>query len=230
MSGSPGTTLAFDQPAEVWRDLRELWAWCLELAHAPETGGHPSEVEIWGAAAEAARQAGRNYDPGGRGWHAAAGQVAGEAAAGAGVARRRAAGLHWPESRTTAATSPPPLVDSARESARASGPEAAGLLASAALGAGFGGDRAHAAALLAEARQQQATTPNGSNHAFITYVEGELVRRRHQATAIASYVAAVEEARSVGANFVAGVAGVALAAARARTGDPATTALPTATC
>ena len=53
-------TLAFDQPA-IWRDLRELWSWCLELAHAPETDGHPREVEIRGAGAEAARQAG-DYD------------------------------------------------------------------------------------------------------------------------------------------------------------------------
>ena len=56
-----------------------------------------------------------------------------------------------------------------------SGPTAAGLLASAALAAGYGGDRAHAVALLAEAREHEATSPNGSNHAFITYVEGELL-------------------------------------------------------
>ena len=98
-------TLAFDQPA-VWRDLREQWSWCLELAHAPETDGHPREVEIRGAGAEAARQAG-DYD------HAV--ELARHGLAVAGEpgptpGRRRAAGLPWPASRTTAATSPPPPV------------------------------------------------------------------------------------------------------------------------
>ena len=53
-------TLAVDQPA-IWRDLREVWSWCLELAASPEIAGHPREVEILGAGAEAARQAG-HYD------------------------------------------------------------------------------------------------------------------------------------------------------------------------
>ena len=210
-------TLAFDQPA-VWRDLREHWSWCLELAHAPETDGHPREVEIRGAGAEAARQAG-DYD------HAIelarhGLEVAGESGANSKEAARCWSALagvaHYRGDFAAAAR------DWAR-SARASGPEAAGLLASAALAAGYGGDRAHATALLAEARHHESTCPVGSNHAFITYLEGELVAVDDPATAIASYVAAVEEARSVGANFVAGVAGVALASAQARTGD-----LPTA--
>ena len=57
-------TLAVDQPA-IWRDLRELWSWCLELADAPETDGHPREVEILGAGAEARAPGGR-LRPGGR--------------------------------------------------------------------------------------------------------------------------------------------------------------------
>ena len=211
-------TLAFDQPA-VWRDLREQWSWCLELAHAPETVGHPREVEIKGAGAEAARQAG-DYDHAVELARHGLG-IAGETGANSPEAARCWSALagvaHYRGDFASAAR------DWAR-SARAAGPEAAGLLASAALAAGYGGDRAHATALLAEARQRESTSPIGSNHAFITYVEGELVAVDDPAAAIASYVAAVEEARSVGANFVAGVAGVALASARARTGDPATAA------
>ena len=67
-------------------------------------------------------------------------------------------------------------------------------------------------------------TPVSSNHAFITYVEGELLAVDDPSTALSSYVAAVEEANRVGASFVAGVASVALASARARTGDPAAAA------
>jgi ATP/maltotriose-dependent transcriptional regulator MalT len=104
------------------------------------------------------------------------------------------------------------------------GAPAAGLLASAALAAKYGGDRARARALLDDARAQEAIHPNGSNHAFITYVEGELVAVDDPAAAVPSYVAAIEEASSVGAQFVAGVAGVALASAQARTGDVAAAA------
>ncbi len=211
-------TLAIDQPA-LWRDLRELWSWCLELAQAPATVGHAREVEILGAAAEAARQAG-DYD-----------RAVELARRGLGVAEETGAGS--PETArcwsalAAVAHYRGDFVSAARDwarSARAAGPWAAGLLASAALAAAYGGDRAQAAALLAEAREHESTSPNGSNHAFLTYVEGELVAVDDPAAAIASYVAAVEEARSVGANFVAGVAGVALASARARTGDPATAA------
>ena len=67
-------------------------------------------------------------------------------------------------------------------------------------------------------------TSPGSNHAFITYVEAELVAVDAPEAAIPSYVTAVQEARIVGANFVAGVAGVALASAQARTGDLAAAA------
>ena len=197
------------------------WSW----PDAPETDGHPREVEILGAGAEAARQAGdydRAVELARRGL-----AVAGDAGADSREAARCWSALagvaHYRGDFAAAAR------DWAR-SARASGPEAAGLLASAALAAGYGGDRAHATALLAEARQHESTSPNGSNHAFITYVEGELVAVDDPAAAIASYVAAVEEARSVGANFVAGVAGVALASARARTGDPAPRPRRTATC
>ena len=164
-------TLAFDQPS-VWRDLREVWSWCLELADAPETEGHAREVEIRGAGAEAARQAG-DYD------RAVELANVGLAVAGRTEPTPRGGTVLVRTGRRGAL--PRRLRRRVRDwerCSRAVGPTAAGLLASAALAAGYGGDRAHAVALLAEAREHEATTPNGSNHAFITYVEGELARRR----------------------------------------------------
>jgi predicted ATPase/DNA-binding SARP family transcriptional activator len=211
-------TLALDE-ASLWRDLRELWSWCLELAASPETAGHPRELEVLGAAAEAARQAG-DYD--------LAVELARRGLEIAGEARQdsRAAARCW-SALAGVAHYRGDFASAVRDwerCARASGPAAAGLLASAALAAGYGGERARAARLLAEAHQHEAMSPCGSNHAFITYVEGELVAVEDPAAAMGSYVAAVEEARSVGANFVAGVASVALASAQARVGDPATAA------
>ena len=210
-------TLAVDQPA-IWRDLREVWSWCLELGDAPETGGHAREVEIIGAAAEAARQAGeydRAVELARRGLAAADDdtddiRTARCWSALAGVAHYRGE-----------------FADAARDwarSARATGPSAAGLLGSAALAAGYGGNHVLAASLLAEAHERHAAHPHGGSHAFLTYVEGEQVAVDDPLAGIPKYVAAVEESLSVGANFVAGVAGVALAAAQARTGDAPTAA------
>jgi predicted ATPase/DNA-binding SARP family transcriptional activator len=211
-------TLAFDQPS-LWRDLRELWSWCLELAAAPETAGHRREVEILGAGAEAARQAGsydRAVELATRGL-----EIAGEARQASPDTARcwsaLAAVAHYRGDFATAARN-------WERSARAVGSSAAGVLASAALAAAYGGDRALAAKLLDEARTQESLSPNGGNHAFVTYVEGELAGVDDPDVAFARYTAAVEEARSVGATFVAGVAGVALATLQARIGDPATAA------
>jgi len=211
-------TLAFDQPS-IWRDLREVWSWCLEMASAPEIDGDPREVELRGAGAEAARQAG-DYDRAvelarsGLEVSARTGHDVGQAAR---CWSALAAVAHYRGDFASAARD-------WERGARAMGPAAAGLLASAALAAGYGGDGPHARTLLGDARRQGSTSPNSSNHAFITYVEGELVAVDDPAAAVPSYVAAIEEARSVGANFVAGVAGVALASAQARTGDLAAAA------
>jgi tetratricopeptide (TPR) repeat protein len=176
-------------------------------------------VEIRGAGAEAARQGG-DYDR--------AVELAERGLEVAGEARRdsREAARSW-SALAAVAHYRGDFASAARDwerCARAAGPSAAGLLASAALAAGYGGDRAKATALLASAREDESEHPNSSNHAFITYVAGELVAVDDPAAAIPSYVAAAEEARSVGAGFVAGVAGVALASAQARTGDVATAA------
>ncbi|GAB3261534.1 BTAD domain-containing putative transcriptional regulator [Nocardioides dilutus] len=211
-------TLALDQPS-IWRDLREVWSWCLELAAAPETTGHRREVEILGAGAEAARQAG-DYDRAAelatRGL-----EIAGEAghvsAATARCWSALAAVAHYRGDFASA-------TRDWERSARAVGATAAGLLASAALAAAYGGDRVRAAELLDEARAHVSLRPNGSNHAFVTYVEGELAATDDPEAAIGLYTAAIEEGRSVGATFVAGVAEVALASLQARVGDPATAA------
>jgi len=211
-------TLALDQPL-IWRDLREVWSWCLELASAPEIEGDPREVELRGAGAEAARQAG-DYD---RAVELARSGLEISARTGRDVAQ---AARCW-SALAAVAHYRGDFASAARDwerSARAIGPGAAGLLASAALAAGYGGDLPRARALLDDARRQERTTPNSSNHAFITYVDGELLAVDDPGAAIPAYVAAIEEARSVGANFVAGVAGVGLASVQARTGDVAASA------
>jgi tetratricopeptide (TPR) repeat protein len=210
-------TLAVDQQS-LWRDLREIWSWCLELATAPEIAGHPREVELLGAGAEAARQAG-DYDR--------AVELASRGLDTAGVGGPPSATARCWSALAAVAHYRGDFISAARDwerSARAMGPSAAGLLASAALAAAYGGDRARAVTVLAEARRHVELRPIGSNHAFVTYVEGELAAADSPEVALVRYTAAVEEARSVGATFVAGVAGVALATLQARIGDPATAA------
>lgn len=211
-------TLAVDQPS-IWRDLREIWSWCLELATAPEIAGHHREVEILGAGAEAARQAG-DYDLavelGTRGLDVAG--TGGTASATARCWSALAAVAHYRGDFAAAARD-------WERSARALGPLAAGLLASGALAAAYGGDRARAATILADASRQVELRPSGGNHAFITYVDGELASADNPEVALARYTAAVEEAHSVGATFVAGVAEVAMATLQARIGDVATAAV-----
>lgn len=211
-------TLSVDQ-GSLWRDLREVWSWCLELAADPSVPGHPREVEILGAAAEAARQAG-DYD------HAV--RLATRGLELAGEPRQDAVETSrcW-SALAAVAHYRGDFASAARDwerSARAEGPAAAGLLASAALAAAYGGDPGRALTILAEARRHTTLNPNSSNHAFVVYVDGELAAADDPDAAIRHYTAAVEEARSVGATFVAGVAGVALASVQARIGDPATAA------
>ena len=206
-------TLALDQ-GSIWRDLREVWSWCLELTRGDELVRHPREVEILGAAAEAARQAGdfdRAVELAERGLAVAGHDDAATArcwSALAGVAHYRgdftAASAYW------------------ERSAGRAGPVGAGFLASAALAAAYGGDRGRAETLLAGVGALEPLSPG--NHAFLSYVRGELAALDDPSAAVGHHLAAVEEANSVGATFVAGVAGVALASVRAKTGDRATAA------
>ena len=156
-------TLALDQ-GSIWRDLREVWSWCLELTQGDEFVGHPREVEILGAAADAARQAGdfdRAVELAQRGLAVAGPDGAATArcwSALAGVAHYRgdfaAASAHW------------------EQSAGHGGPVAAGFLASAALAAAYGGDPGRAATLLEGVGALEPLSPG--NHAFLSYVRGEL--------------------------------------------------------
>src|SRR3954447_15565224 len=137
------------------------------------------------------------------------------------VRRQRGAGRRWPASRTTAATSRPrPRTGSGRPHTGGRWPRDS--LASAALSAAYGGDRGRARTMLEEVGAFERLSPG--NHAFLSYVKGELAVLDDPPTALRHQLAAVEEANGVGATFVAGVAGVALASVRAKTGDRATAA------
>lgn len=211
-------TAALDEAA-IWRDLRELWAWCLELADNPLIVGHPLEIRVVGGAAEAARLTGdfdrctalaqrglalpvdeENTEQLRSSCWSALGAVA-----------------HFGGDFTQASTL---WARAGRGGVRA----AAGFLSAAALSAAYGGQHELATALLVEAREENALTRCGSHEAFCDYVDGEMVAVEDPSSAVGSYLGAIEEARRVGANFIEGVASVALASARARTGDHATAA------
>ena len=158
-------TLELDQPA-MWRDLRELWAWCLELANNGALKSHPRAVEILGAAAEAARLGGsydRAVDLAERGL-AAGGTLAQEVRC-----RSALAGVSLYRGQ---------FVDAAVEWSAAAGSAAPGFagayLASAALATGYAGEVAGAHVLLDRARAAGLVTPCRSNDAFARYVSGEL--------------------------------------------------------
>lgn len=201
--------------AMTWRDLRELWAWALELADDPAIGDHPQRAAVLGCAAEAARLTG---DLDGAARLADASLTAGGPdpdpaqvyrawSARGSVAHFRgdftAARDHW--------------VRSGEGRPRTSG----AWLASAALASSYGGDLATARELLDRAHAADAVTRCTSQVAFATYVEGELRVTRAPEESIPFYVEAIALARTSGAHFVEGVAGVALASARARAGDVA---------
>ncbi|HYO41245.1 MAG TPA: BTAD domain-containing putative transcriptional regulator [Nocardioidaceae bacterium] len=208
-------TLAVDQSC-LWRDLREVWAWCFELVDDPSLRGHPRQLEILGAGAEAARQMGdfdRALDLAARGL-ALADRVGAAAtlrarcwSALAGVAHYRGDFAEAARRWTQAGRTPVPT--------------AAGLLASAALAAAYGGDRDQAERLLADAADADALHPCPSSSAFASYVTGELTAVSDPEAAVPAYRTAMAQARSAGASFVEGVASVALASARSRVGEVA---------
>ena len=208
-------TLSLDQPS-IWRDLRELWAWCLELAHEPAASSHPRATEIFGAAAEAARLTGayaRSVDLARRGLARDNSSPAQRARCESALA---AVALYRGE-----------FSDAARGWLRAaSEPDAvqAAYLASAALASAYAGETAAARKLLDRATRSAEEASCLGNHAFALYVSGELTALEDPLAAIPAYQAATTMAQSVGATFVAGVASVALASARILVGDRATAA------
>ncbi len=206
-------TLALDETT-VWRDLRELWSWCLELGDDPAVVGHPREVEIVGSAAQSARLVG-DFD---RSLAFAERGLAIEVPAD--QARFR-------QSRCWSAIAAVAHYRGDFEAAKTAWIRAGvpgtgfcvGNVASAALAAGYSGSRAEAERLLEQGRAAESLQPCIADRAFTAYVEAELVAVEDPARAIPLYLWAMEQAQACGANFVEGVASVALASARTRTGD-----------
>lgn len=212
-----GITIALDDAA-TWRDLRELWAWALELAADPSLSDHPDRAAVLGCAAEGARLLG-DLD--------GAARLADQAFAAAGtdpdpfqvhrawVARGSVAHFRGD-------------FAAARDAWLRSGsgrPVPSGAwLGSAALAAAYGGDPTDARELLDRTHAANAASGCPSHAAFAAYVEGELRATTRVEESVAYYLEAIEVARRSGANFVVGVASVALASARTRTGDVAAAA------
>lgn len=209
-------TLAVDQ-ASIWRDVRELWAWCLELAEDPAIVGHPREAEVLAGASDAARLTG-DFD-----LCVAVAERALSTGADPEVAPRLAARA-W-SGLAAVAHFRGDFARAAELWARAGSVEdphrQIGYHASSALAAAYGGDLDGARVAIARSWAVHEGHPCTSPRAFAEYVEGEMVAAADPVAAMASYTRAIEDARSVGANFVDGVASVALASVRTRTGDHA---------
>lgn len=203
-----GITLALADAA-IWRDLRELWAWALEIAADERLLDRPERAALLACAADAARLLGdldraellaqraiADAGPGTEPYRAYStlGSVAhfrGDFAA----ARR-----HW------------------LHGAEQSPPWAAGMIASAALATSYGGDPTEARVVLDRAHRKIAASGSLSEAAFAAYVEGEMLAPTDPEAAVPHYLEAIDYASRAGAVFVVGVARVALASARTRTG------------
>lgn len=199
--------------AMTWRDLRELWAWALELAGDPALVGHPHHAAVLGCAAEAARLMGDLGD---------AARLADATLAAAGAEPDPTQVFRAWSVRGSIAHFAGDFV-AARDHWIRSGegrPRTSGAwLASAALASSYGGEPEIARDLLDRAHAADRHTRCLSQIAFATYVEGELRVTEEPEVSIPHYVEAIAIARTCGAHFVEGVAGVALASARVRAGD-----------
>ncbi len=206
-----GITLQLSDAA-TQRDLRELWSWALELAADPGLAQHPNRSDLLACAADAARLLG-DLD--------LAVELADEAIAA--PSTPAAAHLHHAWMALGSVAHFRGDFAAARDAWLTSG-EYRGAhggvsIASAALAAAYGGDRADARRLLDRARESIALTGCVSHAAFAAYVDGEIRATDNLEQAISCYLQAVSEARRCGAVFVEGVASVALASARARAGE-----------
>lgn len=209
-----GLTLALDEGC-IWRDLREPWAWALELAQDPGLEGHPDQPKVLGAAAEAARLTGDLDRAQTLAEHAmAAAGTDPEPAAVSGALRALGSVAHFRGA-----------FDVARDLWERSGQgrdvDSGAWLASAALAASYGGHARQAREMLDRANVLIARNRCASHLAFAKYVEGELKATNDPAGAVAFYEEAIASARAAGTAFVEGVAGVALASAHARFGETA---------
>lgn len=207
-----GITLALEE-GSIWRDLRELWAWALELADDPRLDGHGSEVEVVGAAGEAARLVG-DLDRA-RTLAERALALAGPDATPAQLHRSLRVLGSVAHFRGDFARAAELWIRSGEGRSVVSG----AWLASAALATAYGGDHERARELLDRAHPAIRRSGCGSHAAFAAYVEGELRATTSPAEAVGCYLEAIEMARRAGTTFVVGVASVALASARTRLGD-----------
>ncbi|MDP3890074.1 BTAD domain-containing putative transcriptional regulator [Nocardioides sp.] len=194
----------------TWRDLREIWAWAVELVDDPVLGAHPARATILAAAAETARLVG-DFGTAERRADESIASADRETQADA-LSRAwsvRAVVAHFRGDFETA-------HDAWLRAAEGAGAEASAFVGSAALAAAYRGDHTTARQLLDRARTLAAC---GSHTAFVAYVEGELCGRSDPAKAVPHYVEAIAEAVRVGCSFVEGVARVSLASTRTRIGD-----------
>ncbi len=209
-----GITLQLSDGA-THRDLRELWSWALELAADPRFAVHPQRADLLACAADGARLLG-DLD--------LAVELA-EEAIGAAASATTVSRLHHAYLALGSVAHFRGDFKAAREAWLASGRYRGGnagvAVASAALAAAYGGDRGEARRLLDQAREAIAVSGGVSHAAFCAYVEGEVRATEHIEDSIPCYLEAVSEARRCGAVFVEGVASVALASARTRTGEVA---------
>ncbi len=199
--------------ASMWRDLHEPWAWALELVDDPG-GADPAELIRAGSmAAESARLVGE-LD--------LAARLAGVVLDGAGGPPDPALAYRALSARAAAAHFRGDF-DAARrgwlDAAAGRPAEAASFCASAALAAGYGGDPAGAAELLARAREAGDRVGCPSQQAFVEFVHGDLLATEHPEEAVPVLEEAIRRAAAVGAGFVEGLATVGLATARIRLGD-----------
>jgi predicted ATPase/DNA-binding SARP family transcriptional activator len=196
----------------IWRDLREIWSWALEIARDPGLGHHPERVRMLGLAAEAARQLGDFEEC--RRLTAEAFALAGESTAPALAPARgaRAVLAHFEGDFAFA-------CEEWLRAAECPTRSASEYTGSAALAATYAGDLGRARELLDQAHAQTEAVGSGSQIGFLAYVEGELRTPKDPEAAVPYYLEAIEVAARVGCNFVEGVARVSLAAVRRRTGD-----------
>ena len=202
-------TLAVNQVV-TWRDLREIWAWAVELAEDPALAAHPERVTILAGAADAARLVG-DFDT--------AERRADEAIAAADpdtelAALSRAWSVHAVVAHFRGGLRGRPRRLAPRGHRGRRGGERVRRLGRPR--GGYGGDLPTARRLLDRARSAAVC---GSHHAFVAYVEGELRATTQPEDSVPFYVDAIAEACRVGCNFVEGVARVSLASTRARIGD-----------
>jgi tetratricopeptide (TPR) repeat protein len=203
-------TLALDR-AGLYRGMSELWSWSRELAADPALSGHPLEVAVLGAGAEASWLSGDLH---------AAETLAQKGLA---VARERAVDERLTR-RCWSALATVALFQADFDTSLSRRLRAAELsdrpstqLATAAMAAGYAGDHETAVALLARARLAVEGQPSDSDRAYYHYAAGEVAE--DPSLAVRDYTLARELASSCGAGFVDGVAAVGLATAWSSMGD-----------